>query len=189
MIKKPFTRKAILIVILVLVATIGRLVSNSIHLWNFAPIGAMGLFAGMVLKNKKTAILVLLATLFCSDLCLELFTPIKGFYGWSQLFNYGAFCLIALLGTAIGRISTRNVVLGSLTSSLIFFLVSNFGVWVVAGGVAPYTLNLEGIRNTYLLAIPFFGNTLAGDLFYCSLFFGAWALARHWSPVRKERIA
>jgi len=189
MIKKLLTRRAILVVILILIATIGRLVSNSLHLWNFAPIGAIGLFGGMVLKNKKSAILFLLATLLCSDLCLELLTPIKGFYGWSQLFNYGAFCLIALLGTAISRINTRNVVLGSLASSLIFFLFSNLGVWIFAGGIAPYTLDPTGIGNTYLLAIPFFGNTIAGDMFYCTLFFGAWSMVRHWRPALAERIA
>lgn len=170
------SRKILLMAILVLVATLGRLFTNEIHLWNFAPIGALGLFGGAVLKNKRQAFLLLLVTLICSDLCLQLFTPIKGFYGWSQLLNYAAFVLITWMGTKINKPNTRNVVMASLAASLTFFVLSNFGVWLFAGGLPPYTHDGQGLVNTFSLGIPFFGNTIAGDLFYCGLLFGSWSL-------------
>ncbi|HVB03524.1 MAG TPA: DUF6580 family putative transport protein [Chitinophagaceae bacterium] len=172
-------QKYLLLAGLIILATLGRLFTNYIHLWNFAPIGAIGLFGGFQMKNKRQAYVLLLAVLLSSDLCLALFTPIKGFYGWSQLLNYAAFLLIVYIGTRIHRINTRNVVLASLGASILFFTLSNFGVWLFAGGVAPYTPNPQGLLNTYLLAIPFLGNTIAGDLFFCTLLFGSWALVRH----------
>jgi hypothetical protein len=185
----PFIRRCFLLVLLVIVATAGRLFTNYLHLWNFAPIGAVGLFGGAILKNKKIAVLLLLATLLCSDICLELFTPIKGFYGWSQLLNYAAFICIVMLGTAIRRISLRNIVFASLASSLIFFFLSNFGVWLFSGGIIPYTHDLNGLLSTYVLAIPFFGNTIAGDLCYCSLLFGAYSFYRRMSFRKSAAIA
>jgi len=175
-----------LVAVLLIMATFGRLASNSIHLWNFAPFGAMGLFSGMAVKNKRNAFLLPLAALLLSDICLQLFTSIKGFYGWGQAFNYGAIAVIVVLGIYLHKINLKRVVAGSLLASSIFFILSNFGTWLFAGGVSPYTYNFEGLTNTYVLAIPFFGNTILGDLFYCGVLFGGYSLVRYFM-LRKQR--
>jgi hypothetical protein len=76
-----------------------------------------------------------------------------------------------------------------LGASILFFLVSNFGVWLVAGGVAPYTRDGAGLLNTYLLGIPFFGNTLLGDMVTSGVLFGAYYLIQQLAGVRSRQTA
>src|SRR5699024_7294073 len=122
------------------------------HPYNFSPIAGMALLAGSVIADKKWAFIFPLAALFISDLCFALFTNIPGFYGISQLINYGAFVLIIVLGMLfIKKIKLKNIVLTSLTASVLFFIISNFGTWATAGGIPPYTADGAGLLNTYIL--------------------------------------
>ncbi len=173
--------------ILILAAAFSRLLP---HPYNFSPVAGMALFGGAVLQNKKLAFLIPLGALFLSDLCFSLFTNIPGFYGSSQLINYAAFACIVLLGSLmIKKIQMKNVVFASLGASTLFFLLSNFGTWATAGGTPPYTADASGLLSTYMLGIPFFGNTLIGDLVYSSLLFGAYYLIRHYIISRKKALA
>ena len=182
---KPFNW--IVIAGLVLAAALSRLVP---HPFNFSPVAGMALFAGATMGKKSWAFIVPLGALFLSDLCFQLFTSVPGFYGWSQLVNYGAFALIVGVGiVALRKISVRNVLLSSLGASILFFLVSNFGVWLVAGGVAPYTHDGAGLLNTYLLGIPFFGNTILGDMVTSGVLFGAYYLIQQLAGVRSRQTA
>lgn len=176
--KKQVSKLTMIAVGLVLAAALSRLLP---HPFNFSPVAAMALFGGAVISNRKLAFMFPLAALFLSDLFFQLFTNVPGFYGWSQLINYGAFLLIVLLGTRLHNLKVMNMALASLAASFLFFLISNFGVWVVAGGVAPYTHDAAGIWNTYVLAIPFLGNTVIGDLVYCGILFGGYALIRRFA--------
>jgi|SRR5699024_9177702 len=172
---------------LILAAALSRLLP---HPYNFSPVAGMALLGGSVLKNKKLAFLFPLGALLISDLCFSLFTSVPGFYGLSQLINYAAFALIVVLGMVlIKKVNIKNVVFASLGASALFFLLSNFGVWLIAGGIPPYTSDGAGLVNTYLLGIPFFGNTLVGDLFYSGVLFGAYSLIRHFTFVQKKAVA
>lgn len=159
------------------------------HPFNFSPVAGMALFAGATMGRKLGAFLIPLGALFVSDLCFQLFTSVPGFYGWSQVVNYGAFALIVCLGMiALRKVNVSNVLLTSVGASVLFFLVSNFGVWLIAGGIAPYTRDTAGLLNTYLLGIPFFGNTLLGDMISCGVLFGGYYAIRRlallkWRPV------
>lgn len=160
------------------------------HPYNFSPVAAMALLGGAVFTRKSLAFLLPLGALFLSDLCFQLFTPVPGFYGGGQLINYGAFALIVALGwILIPRLHARNVVIASLAASTLFFLVSNLATWIFAGGTAPYTRDAAGLLNTFVLGIPFFGNTLLGDLFYCGVLFGSYALIRHFVMHRSRATA
>lgn len=135
------------------------------HPANFAPIAAMALFGGVYL-NKKYALIVPLAAMFLSDIFL-------GFHN-TMLFVYGSFLLTGVVGLWLRKHKTLPVVAGAtLLSSLLFFLITNFGVWLV-GGLYPKTF--AGLVNAYFYAIPFFRNTVIGDLFYVGLFFGSYEL-------------
>ncbi len=148
------------------------------HPPNFSPIDAMALFSGAYLGRKALAVAAPLAALLISDLVL-------GFYS-GMLFQYAAVVLIALLGSiALARVGVARVAGATLASSLLFFIVSNFGVWLV-GGMYPHTLAALG--SCYAAAIPFFQNTIAGDLFYAALLFGGFALAEHFVPQLRAGV-
>ena len=124
------------------------------HPPNFAPITGIALFAASKFNKKIVAFLLPLCCLFITDLILGL--------SWINLFVYGAFGMISLIGMRIKRVSLITV----LGSSLMFFIVSNFGVWLLY-----YPLTFEGLVTCFTLAIPFFGNTIAGDLVYTAVLF------------------
>ncbi len=124
------------------------------HPPNFAPITGIALFAAVKLNKKIIAILVPLFCLFVTDLILGL--------GWINLFVYAAFGMISWIGMRQKKVSIPTV----LGSSLLFFVVSNFGVWLLY-----YPATLEGLIACFTLAIPFFGNTIAGDLVYTAVLF------------------
>ncbi len=141
------------------------------HPPNFAPIAAIGLFSGYFIKNKKALIVPLLAMLI-SDLFI-------GLYDQKIMVSvYLSFGLIALIGYLSQKnLGTSTIIGNSLIGSLIFFGLTNLAVWKFSG---IYAQNLEGLSQCYYLALPFFRNTIAGDLFFTGVFFGAWQLARNY---------
>lgn len=142
------------------------------HPPNFSPIDAMALFSGAYFGRRALALLAPLAALLLSDLVL-------GFYS-GMLFQYAAVVVIVLIGSlALSRIGVLRLAVGAVASSVVFFAVSNLGVWLASG---MYAHTLVGLGACYLAAIPFFQNTLAGDLFYTALLFGGFALAEHFAP-------
>ncbi len=185
---KPKNNKLWLLpVMLILAAAMSRLLP---HPYNFSPVAGMALLGGAVFKDKKLAFLLPLGALFLSDLSFSLFTDISGFYGISQVINYAAFALIVWLGMVIiKKINVKNVAVASLGASGLFFILSNFGVWLVAGGVPPYTADAAGLLNTFMLGIPFFGNTLIGDLCYSGVLFGAYVLISHYAGSTRKAVA
>lgn len=159
--------------VIILFAVILRLVP---HIPNFAPISAMALFGGAYL-NKKYALIAPLMAMFVSDIFL-------GFHG-TMTFVYGSFILTGLIGLWLRKHKgLKNVILATISSSLIFFIITNFGVWFEG---KLYPANLSGLIESYILAIPFFRNTVLGDLFYTALFFGSYELALKF--FRKPAIA
>jgi len=133
------------------------------HPANFAPIAAMALFGGVYL-NKKYALIIPFIAMLISDYFI-------GFHN-TMLFVYGSFLLTGIIGLRLRKHKNiTNIIGAALFSSLLFFLITNFGVWLV-GGLYPKTF--QGLVNAYFYAIPFFRNTLMGDLFYTGLFFGCY---------------
>lgn len=142
------------------------------HPPNVSPIDAMALFSGAYVGRRALAFAAPLAALLLSDLLL-------GFYP-GMLFQYASVALIVLLGTfALSRITIVRLAAAALVSSVLFFALSNFGVWLVSG---MYAQTLAGLGACYVAAIPFFQNTFAGDLFYAGLLFGGFAVAEHLVP-------
>ena len=144
------TREKLLIAF-VLIAILSRLIP---HLPNFTAVTATALFAGRHFKNKILAFAAPLAVMILSDLIL-------GFYTISW-FVYASFAAVVFLG----QWSQKMNVLIVLSSSLTFFVISNFGVWLLG-----YPLTLEGFLACYTAAIPFFRNAVLGDLFYASILY------------------
>ena len=142
-------KRELLLIGFVIMAVLVRLLP---HPPNFTPITALALFGSTTFKNKSIGLSLPLLAMIISDLYL-------GFYSIS-LWVYGSFFLVSMLGTYWKRIGVKNV----LTSSLIFFIITNFGVWL--GG---YPKTIEGFLLCYTMAIPFFINSILGDLFFSYL--------------------
>nr|AEQ20370.1 hypothetical protein [uncultured bacterium CSL1] len=162
---------------LVFAAALSRLLP---HPYNFSPVGAIALFSGARFNNLRTAILVPLAAMLVSDLFI-------GFYSGVWLV-YAAFTLIVLLGHFVLRHRSGALIIAScaVATSVLFFLLTNC-VWLYNENLYP--VSIAGQIAAYTDAVPFFWNTLAGDLFYVSLLFGALAYAQRKYPLLALRAA
>jgi hypothetical protein len=142
------------------------------HPPNFTPIGAMALFSGAYLGRRAIAFAAPLGALLLSDLVL-------GFYH-GQATVYFSVALIAMLGMlALSRVSVLRIGAAAVASSVLFFVITNFGVWLFTDF---YPRTLAGLEACYVAAIPFFQNTVAGDLFYAILLFGGFRVAELLAP-------
>jgi len=148
--KNKFDRIQKIVLLIIIFGVICRLIP---HPPNFSPVTAIALFGGLNFSEKRIAFSIPLIILFLSDLILGISVI--------NLFVYTGFSIIVFLGTKIKSIKFGNIIL----SSFIFFLISNFGVWIIG-----YPKNIEGLILCYTMAIPFFGYSIAGDLFFGYLF-------------------
>ena len=158
---------------LLLLAVASRLIP---HPANFAPMGAMALFGAAYFNRKYLALVIpLLATwlsdLFINNVVYAQYYPnftwfYEGFY-W----QYGTYVLIGLLGLVIfKKVNPKRILTGGLVSTLLFFIMTNFGCWI---GSTTYSQNFVGLMECYAMGIPFLKGTLLGDLFYCGILFGS----------------
>jgi hypothetical protein len=159
-----------MVFVLIVLAAASRLLP---HPPNFAPVAAIGLFAG-ALSGRRIGWLVPFAALLASDLVLGFYNPV------GMLWNYLAFGACLLIGSGLleKRRGLGRVAGAVLTSSLVFFALSNFGMW--ASGYYPRTW--DGLVACYVAALPFFRNTLASDVLYSAVLFGGYALLVRWFP-------
>lgn len=163
-----------LAVALIVLAVLTRLLP---HPHNFTPIGAIGLFGAAYLNRRQLDLIVVFAALFLSDLFINnLIYPefYNGFTWITSWWIYAALGAVILLGRAtLGARTTAPRVIGaSLGASLLFFLVTNFSVWLESG---MYPKTWTGLMACYTAGLPFLGNTVLGDLTYSAVLFGAFA--------------
>lgn len=162
---------------LILFAALSRLLP---HPANFTPITAIALFGGVYLDKKHTFI-VPVAAMLISDYFI-------GFYsGW--MWVYASFAAIGFIGLWLRNHKGILPIAGaSFAGSVLFFVVTNFGVWI--SSQVTYSHDIAGLVACYTAAIPFFRNTLAGDLVYVGALFGIYELARKYMPhLRLDRAS
>lgn len=157
------------------------------HPDNFVALGAIALFAGAKLP-KRWAFVVPLSIYVLSDVVIDsFFRQGYDFNLPTRLTSYAAFTLIVLLGRwKAGETDPVGLAAKSVTGSTLFFLASNFAVWMGGSGEGlgfPHTL--AGLGATYAAGVPFFGNTLTADLLGTAVLFGFAALYEsHKSPAK-----
>lgn len=154
------------------------------HMPNFAPIAALALFGGVYL-NKKQALIIPLVAMLISDIFI-------GFYSSRIMLSvYGSFLIIGLLGIYLKKHkSVVNIAVASLTASILFFVITNFSMWAIPHSMYAHTW--QGLLTCYTMALPFFRNTLMGDLFYVGSMFGLYELVIYIVnkyPIRKVGYA
>lgn len=148
------------------------------HPWNFTPVGAMALFSGAIIKDRRLALAFPLLTLFAGDLFVGFYKPSL------MLMVYASFLLSVLIGRFMkARRTVLRIGAGTLLGSIQFFLITNFAAWWLLNS---YPRTAAGLTACYLAGLPLFWNTLAGDAFYAALFFGAFALAERFIPILRE---
>ena len=172
---KIFSARFIFITSAIIIAATSRLLP---HIPNFTPISAIALFGGVYFSDKRLAFIIPLLAMFISDVALELITG-WGFHN-TIVYVYVAFILTSIIGLYVKRNTTSSSILGaSVLSSLLFFIITNFGVWAATGMLG----GAAGLGATYALGIPFFAPTVLGDLFFNTLLFGAFFFAQKRIPA------
>lgn len=168
---------------IILLAALSRLIP---HPANFAPIGGMALFGAAYFTKRYWAFVIPIVSMWISDLVLnntvyaQYFDHFTWFYSGS-LFTYGAFALIVLFGMlTLKKVRLSNLIVSALGASVIFFMISNFGVWFSG---TMYPKDFGGLMACYTAGIPFFRNTLLGDLVYSGILFGVFEGLQYRFPV------
>jgi len=159
----------LVLAVMILAAAFTRLIP---HPPNFTAVGAIALFGGAYFTDKKLAFIIPFITMIITD-------SIIGFHStvWAV---YLSFALIVLIGFGLmDKKKISNIFLASVSASVLFFVITNFAVWLNG---TMYPLNPAGLLACYVAAIPFFHYNLLGDLFYVGIMFGAFELARHKFP-------
>ncbi|MEM6316819.1 MAG: DUF6580 family putative transport protein [Bacteroidota bacterium] len=172
------------ITLIILAAVASRLVP---HPSNFSPLGAIALFGAAHFARRWLAWLIPIAATWLSDLFInnvvyaQYYPEFTWFYS-GFYWQYGAYLFIVLLGLLLYKkhISLGNVLGGAIGAGLLFFLISNFGVWV---GGTMYPKTFSGLIACYAAGIPFLKGTLMGNLFYSSLLFGSYYFLQKNSTV------
>jgi len=173
------SKKSSLIVLffLILIGILGRVFP---HIPNVTPVTAIALFA-VTYFGFRYSFVILLLTMVITDFFI-------GFYQWQIILAvYGSFILAGIVGLFIRRHKTTIVIFsGTLVASVVFFLVTNFAVWQFGN---MYVHSWPGLVECYTMALPFFRNSLIGDLFYTGAFFGLFESAQYFILRQAKTVA
>ena len=137
---------------LILVLSFSRLIE---HPWNFTPILAVGIFSGFYFKNFILSLFIVVFSMFLGDLYL-------GFHS-TMFFTYISLAVAVVIGLFIKHFKFTEILFSGLASSVCFFIITNFGAWLT---LEMYEKNFTGLLQSYVLAIPFFHNTLISTFLY-----------------------
>jgi hypothetical protein len=150
------------------------------HPFNFTPVMAMALFAGARFQDKRWSLILPVAVMFLSDLLLSQINNFPLFHN-TIFFVYGAIILSAVMGWSLNsdKLNVKNTSIVTFISSVLFFIITNFGVWLFGG---LYTLDGSGLVNCFTMAIPFFKYSILGDAFFVTVLFGGYELIRSAFP-------
>lgn len=129
------------------------------HPANLIPVGAFALFVGVFVKSKW-AIVIPVFVMVISDLVIGTHNLI--------LFTWGSLLLFTVIGWMIRKGGTMRTVEGALSGSVLFYLITNYAVWQFT---PLYSKTFGGLMQSYMMALPFFRNSLVGNLFYTAVFF------------------
>lgn len=174
-----FSKNLVFVLItLVVVAALYRAIPG--RPFGFAPQIAMAIFAGAIVKNKKYAFALPLVSMFISDAVYQVLyvsglTIIPGFYE-GQITNYILFTLLTVVGFFIKKINVVNVAAASIIAPTVYFILSNFFVWLSGTGGLQHPKTFEGLMMTMADGVPFYKNSVWATLFFSALLFGGYYL-------------
>ena len=140
---------------LILILSFSRLIP---HPSNFTPILAVGIFSGFYFRQLYLSIFIVIFSMFLGDLYL-------GFHS-TMLFTYFSLAIAVVIGLFVKKFKFSEILFSGLLSSAVFFIITNFGAWLT---LEMYEKSFAGLLSSYVLAIPFFHNTMISTLLYLLL--------------------
>ena len=155
---------------------------------NVSPVAALALLAGYILRGRVLALAVPLIVLTMSDLYFGGYAPKV------MVSVYALLALPALAGRSLNNfhqnqkspaLSVASVGATGLGFSALFFLGTNLAVW---SSSSFYPMNLTGLLECYTAALPFFRQTILGDMIFVSLFFGSYAMGKVWLTSKADQL-
>jgi hypothetical protein len=171
-------------ILMILAGAIYRLAPHPAGFENVAPVAALAFVGGMYF-GRRYAVWLPLAILGLSDLVLNVRAGYPAFY-WPRLIDYAALAGIGAMGLWLRERPAAGKLAGALATPFVFFLASNFGVWLFGLNLANefYPKTLAGLAACYAAGLPFLRGTLLGDYGFMALFAGsAWLVSRAYSPM------
>lgn len=153
--------KYILVFLLIVVTSFSNVLLANIP--NFSPITSVALFSGFYLSNKKVAIIIPIACMLISDYFI-------GFHSlmWAV---YLSFSVIVILGFFMKKANSKLIILNSIFSAVLFFIVTNFAVWSTG---SFYPKDFTGLLSCFSMGIPFFKYTLLSAIIFSLILFGGY---------------
>jgi hypothetical protein len=170
-------------ILLIIIAAVYRIIPG--RPYGFAPQWAMAVFAGVVIRDKKWALIIPVLSMFISDLLYQILYmsgagTMPGFYE-GQWQNYVLFALLAFVGMAVKKVNVTQIAIASFIAPTVYFLASNFLLWASNGTTRgldrPKTLN--GLMLCYSDGIPFFRVSILATLVFSGILFGSYYLIQN----------
>ena len=181
MTQKKINAKLGILVLIVFVVALSRLFPYLLGLqetFNFSPLAALALFGGAYFSNRTSAMFFPLLALWISNLLLDNIFLSQYYDGFALFANWEVYmAILGIVGIAfllLKKVTLPRVIGASLMASLLFFVITNFIVWINSG---IYQKTMTGLVECFTLAIPFFRNTLISDMLFSVFLFGAYEMA------------
>ena len=169
----------VILAILIALGVAGRLLP---HPPNFTPMAAIALFAGFIFLKRYIAVIAVVVTMLLTDYFAFGYLSAEWFASKSMWVVYLALLFpIVFKNFLQKKLGLFRVAGAALASSTVFFIATNFSVWAFS---PMYEKTLEGLVLCYTMAIPFFQNTIAGDLIWSGVIFGTYLLLRNYSNLQ-----
>ena len=158
--------------------------------YNFSPIIGLTLFGAAYIKDRNASFIIPLALIYFTDLIINntvfrhFFPNHDGLvlYSSYMLWGFAAYILIITIGRwLLTKVNIKTLTASALGSSIIFFIISNFGVWLSSNGTT-YSKDLTGLMLCFEMAIPFFRSSFMGDLMSTAVIFGGYFLLEKFAP-------
>ena len=169
----------VILAVLIVLGVSGRLLP---HPPNFTPMAAIALFAGFIFLKRYMAVIAVVVTMLLTDYFAFGYLSAEWFASKSMWVVYLALLFPVVFKNFLQKkLGLFRVAGAALASSTVFFIATNFAVWAFS---PMYEKTLEGLVLCYTMAIPFFQNTVAGDLIWSGVIFGTYFLLRNYSNLQ-----
>ena len=165
--------------------------------YNFSPIIGLSLFGAAYIESRKLSYAVPLVLIYFTDFIInntvfrQFFPNQDGLVWFSSYMIWGflSYILIVTIGHwLLRKVNIKTLTISVLSSSVVFFLISNFGVWISSNGTT-YSKDLTGLILCYEMAIPFFRSSLMGDMMSTAIIFGGYFILQRYAPQGAERVS
>lgn len=176
--------KANIIFLVVLVVTSVLYRVSPYRVDGFMPQIALGVFSAFLFRNNKMmAWFIPIVSMFLSDALYHMLylngkVSFEGFYGWWQIAQYACVIVACSAGFFIKKYNALQIGLASLAAPALFFIVSNFFVWVEGAGY-QHSYTTSGLLSCYIDGIPFYKSSLQSTALFSALIFGTYYLLNY----------